>query len=686
MTYTGDAHIELQTSIQANPLSQSKPALDILASQAVFAAAPLIVPMRLKLSDLKLKAIIVLVISRHKGITLVFKNDPLESVNVSSSFDSVSVIQGYIQRSIEGQLREMFRSDLPGVIHRLSQRWLAETSSSTATGQHKPFTGGFSPGAKVETRTPFASGASNISEVLTYKPACSMSSPTKADESFTRSTLSPSELADQSVAESISSYDPTYGMRPEGIPHSPASFKDFAKLSDDRNQGMSALLASPMGSATLNGEDDIHPHDSVSAVNFNNHSADQSQYEMLPAIGGGYIARPRVLHAQSQIVIPTSHDLIGSTESSAARSITGKASGGGSTVRAASGPIPPQVHVQRPSASRQFSEPLTINTKGDRRGSWQSSVAHQSVANSDLPPPYSRPSSSRNSSYLYQQPQDQADGRLGQFGGRSKRSKTIPDSPLAKGFTRAPLQSSSSSISPLSRTASSPLSRSASYRSSSGTVNTPMTSLPSSRSLSPLVEKVPFEDFSPEKPKARPQARPISPPPLFNPSDLSYRSTMDDDDADASRSAIVLDSSRNDSCAHIATLADQFQTLSPFTRPMTNFTARSVPPHMMRRSFTTGSDFDKLKPKRKRMHRVGSAAKACKSAALDPDSERNDSVSPSPVFTHASLPRSDSGNSMASMSDYFPHIPSLKNGENGRAILRPPSWHRQASSSQVGLR
>ena len=102
----------------------------------LFAASPLTVPMRVRLSEVKLRAIVVLVVSRNKGITLVFKNDPLESVKVSSTFDGVGVIQRYLQEEIEGQLREMFRDDLPSIIHRLSQDWLCADTDDKATPPH----------------------------------------------------------------------------------------------------------------------------------------------------------------------------------------------------------------------------------------------------------------------------------------------------------------------------------------------------------------------------------------------------------------------------------------------------------------------------------------------------------------------------------------------------------------------
>src|SRR6202789_1924903 len=82
------------------------------------------VPMLLRLSHFRLSSYVVLVVSKQKGITLVFKTDPLQNVDINSTFDSIAVIQSFIQRESEGQLRQMFREDLPGIIHRLSQQWV----------------------------------------------------------------------------------------------------------------------------------------------------------------------------------------------------------------------------------------------------------------------------------------------------------------------------------------------------------------------------------------------------------------------------------------------------------------------------------------------------------------------------------------------------------------------------------
>lgn len=55
---------------------------------------------------------------------MVFRNDPLESLKVSSTFDSIQFVRDYLQRTIEGKLRDLMMDELPAIIHRLSlQLW-----------------------------------------------------------------------------------------------------------------------------------------------------------------------------------------------------------------------------------------------------------------------------------------------------------------------------------------------------------------------------------------------------------------------------------------------------------------------------------------------------------------------------------------------------------------------------------
>ncbi|KAJ3269466.1 ERMES complex subunit [Terramyces sp. JEL0728] len=138
LQYQGDASIVVQTQVQANPLS-TPPNGRMLGSRTMLLAhRPLVVPMQMRISKLKLKGIIVLVVDKERGITLVFKNDPLESVNVSSTFDNIPNIRQLLQRQIEKQLRNMFQEELPQMIHNLSLLLLQKEISNKKDEDQSP--------------------------------------------------------------------------------------------------------------------------------------------------------------------------------------------------------------------------------------------------------------------------------------------------------------------------------------------------------------------------------------------------------------------------------------------------------------------------------------------------------------------------------------------------------------------
>ncbi|KAF2272351.1 uncharacterized protein EI97DRAFT_436981 [Westerdykella ornata] len=128
MTYSGDAFLTLKTKVQANPLNTYLSRKPSFASpEPLAAAAGLTIPLQITLSDICLSGFVILVFSKQKGLTLVFRNDPLESLKVSSTFDSIPFVRDYLQKEIEGQLRVLFMEDLPAIIHRLSLRlWSPE--------------------------------------------------------------------------------------------------------------------------------------------------------------------------------------------------------------------------------------------------------------------------------------------------------------------------------------------------------------------------------------------------------------------------------------------------------------------------------------------------------------------------------------------------------------------------------
>ncbi|KGO67816.1 hypothetical protein PITC_044920 [Penicillium italicum] len=128
MSYTGDAFLTLKTRVQANPLNTFLLTRPTFGSPVPLAAAtPLTIPLQITLSEIKLSGFVILVFSKQKGITVVFRNDPLESLKVSSTFDSIPFVRDFLQKAIEAQLRILFMDELPAIIHRLSLRlWVPE--------------------------------------------------------------------------------------------------------------------------------------------------------------------------------------------------------------------------------------------------------------------------------------------------------------------------------------------------------------------------------------------------------------------------------------------------------------------------------------------------------------------------------------------------------------------------------
>ncbi|KAK4698785.1 hypothetical protein P7C70_g7485, partial [Phenoliferia sp. Uapishka_3] len=683
LTYAGDAFIVLQTKVQANPLNVPRPSLDILGSPRIFfAAAPLVVPMTLRLSSLSLRAIVVLVVSRQKGITLVFKNDPLESVNVSSSFDGVDSVAGYIQRQIEHQLREAFRSDLPGVIHRLSQKWLSgEVKSATEgngagpEGKGKSGKGGFAKDAKIETRTAYAPGRDGkaAGRGLTTKMGSmsvageSVSMASDADTSYSFRTTprssrrpsgtnpTPSYDGLDSVPEAIESYDPTYGLRPDSIPLH-AGFADYQRLvhQAEEGRGLGDILGESEEDDSFDdfderrGPDDSYDHvglidlvddGSGAQVPHWQHSpefdddrrsqfgfrGDSSAYETIPAVGGGTITRPRVFHIQSQM----------RTRTASSGSLS--AHGSPSTTTARPGP------ASSMSTLGGFARPFNLTPLDGRQDYFAGLSAQNGTSSPRFPfPQYgggtsfaSAPSIVRSSSLMGGSPFQRRSGANQSSRNIASSSSTSPDN------TRR-----SSSLFP-------------------STLASSFSSAPSSKS--------PSESDSPPYPPTRPD--PID---LLSRSPSSVLNNSFDDDL-----PITLNPSRNDTCAHLATLTSSNQTLSPFTRAHAHFTARSSP-HVINRlgpgvgrgslpvaarsgSSGPGGDGPPVRANRKRIHRLASAAVPSPPSSLP--------QTPSARISKGFAPLSSVGTGMRStapseMSDYFPTLPKAGFRRGGFEDLR----------------
>jgi len=136
ITYQGDAYIVIRATVQINPLVVPNTPITLSYGSGIIAAdQPLPIPVKLRISDLKLSGIAALGLS-NKGITFCFKNDPLEDINVSSTFDRLPAIKKLIERIIKTQISAFLLEDVPGLIHNFSKN---SNSGSNTTSHNRTY-------------------------------------------------------------------------------------------------------------------------------------------------------------------------------------------------------------------------------------------------------------------------------------------------------------------------------------------------------------------------------------------------------------------------------------------------------------------------------------------------------------------------------------------------------------------
>lgn len=550
---------------------------------------PLVVPMLLRLSHFVLNAYVVLVVSKQKGITLVFKTDPLQNVDVNSTFDSIAVIQKYIQREIEGQLREMFREDLPGIIHRLSQRWVAGKTKVEApylfnrqrawTTQEQPETrsnpdlltgSGYHPSLMPSFRPPSNSRMSSLHRL--YNTPGPHSAPSIINEPAITplNTTHVSHEPPTSFPE-LENFDPTYGLRPDDLP-AKSGYSGFGRLFSPP-QGLKDLAEEPPEHDTeWNEADSFDMVDWEETVSFTPPpsvvSDDGPEYETIPAVGGGIITRPRVYHSQSIIRPPTD---AGSTSAGTITDRTERPSNRHSI----SDIYTPGNDTLRSGFSTPMQRPLFPSWPG-RPGTGQTMLPSRWMSQTDPFDPRHRLTHSARTASL---PNVSGIG-MGSFGFSYRSAAPTPR--------------------PLSSEGSFPTSSSegaGSYPSHSN--SGPTREFPSS--------DAPQDDISYSHSKVSNQhnrQRSLSPGasvrsldglPYGSPPNL--RSAMDAD------GNIVLRPGLNNTVSQLSTLSHSNHTLSPYTRSLEHFTVRSVP-HRTSGSIPT-VDRQPTKAKRKRTYRLG---------------------------------------------------------------------------------
>ncbi|KAH7876388.1 uncharacterized protein C8R40DRAFT_1169509 [Lentinula edodes] len=622
LSYDGDAHIVLKTKVQANPLNHKQPDIHIMAGTKGMLAArqPLVVPMLLRLSHFKLRSIIVLVVSKQKGITLVFKTDPLQNVDINSTFDSIAVIQKFIQREIEGQLRQMFREDLPGIIHRLSQQWIKakveapyiskRPSAPPAPPAPSPILNSSPIPAPLSfdnvaglsshhtmpyTRVPHSTRASSV-----HRSRSTYSGVTGTTRRpVTRKNTTPPSPPDdmQSTFPDLENYDPTYGLRPEGLP-TKSVFKGFQNLFTP-NRGLADLTEDPSEPDTDSEPPYDHEHEDSttydmvdwdgvpglaspgSQSDFTYTPEDHGmEYETIPAVGGGSVIRPRVVHSQSMI-----QDAAPQSPSPASRRMGRRPTDSAfSPLRA--GMVLSPSSARLPGYNPYFSDSATGLASASSSKSVNSAFSLRSA-----PPFLPRP----------------------HFG----RSIT-PDS----------------------------LETPPSYSTEDNT---------QSLLTPPEKDSVPISFTASPSPSRRPSVS--SNPNNFFPSSPTNHNTLYDME-DETPKIVLRPSPLNNTLHQLSTLSHSNHTLSPYTRSLEHFTVRSVPPRYAGGNFGPSSSIDRqpVKAKRKRTYHLG-GQKANSSMSLPlpsqvPSGPSDDRNLYPPAMEPNGVPESDID--VSDMDRYFP--------------------------------
>ncbi|KAL1731404.1 hypothetical protein EV714DRAFT_271647 [Schizophyllum commune] len=147
-----------------------------------------------------------------------------------------------------------------------------------------------------------------------HPPSVRSTRSNSATSPLAKPPTTPSQAADDSEPNDFA-YDPTYGLRPEGVPQK-SNFHSFSSLFSTPTRGLADLAEETEDSSSTAADldsqyDDVDDlvSEPFDVVDWGDPRADlptavPMEYETVPAIGGGTVTRPHVLHAQSRAMTP----------------------------------------------------------------------------------------------------------------------------------------------------------------------------------------------------------------------------------------------------------------------------------------------------------------------------------------------------------------------------------------------
>jgi distribution and morphology protein 34 len=406
MSYAGDAYLTLKTRVQANPLHtflSTRPSFT--NPQPLAANSSLTIPIQITLSEFRLSGFVILVFSKQKGITIVFRNDPLETLKVSSTFDSIPFVRNFLQKTIENQLRVLFMEDLPAIIHHLSLRLFSPEHQLPSESAMKKLEADYQK--PVDT---FSSNDILESEAIAQENATDLYASFSQKSMLRLAALSESQrtlsLSTPNIRDTV--YRAwTHVLRREEMGH-------YAQTPTIRPVSLSKLqssIATPslLSSAASQTSDGTSPITRPSLINVPSSASVYSFGSGAPRSRPGKKRKHRVVNLRKSKAadgdnVDDSASMASSYDESASRSVTGSADSSGkhpSTIPTTVGSAIREGEIHTPPQSPQH---VSRTRRGAAEGVVKPRIPSSGLSRPTTPPPQSRSPSSTSLQIPHSQP------------------------------------------------------------------------------------------------------------------------------------------------------------------------------------------------------------------------------------------------------------------------------------------
>ncbi|KNC76179.1 hypothetical protein SARC_11310, partial [Sphaeroforma arctica JP610] len=122
LAYSGDLSVEFTSKAQLAPVKTPTRQSNInrLKKGVMAVNKPLVIPVKVSISKWEIDGIANLDMHRTRGVALSFKNDPLVSIKVNTSFDDNKFLAQMLQETLEKEVRDLWTTGIPELVHTIS--------------------------------------------------------------------------------------------------------------------------------------------------------------------------------------------------------------------------------------------------------------------------------------------------------------------------------------------------------------------------------------------------------------------------------------------------------------------------------------------------------------------------------------------------------------------------------------